>query len=156
MPTFLPILKAMVAISLPMLAACRDGYPTEDEPLATPEKLTHEQLVEALNELSDETRDNRQRTYRLQSNCVLEIRAKKPKSQHLAHLGEHSLDATSIKQDDDKTYLVTLTPRGGKTDQAITVFESTRWMDREQARTLVQYLQRGCHTAPPMLKSTAS
>jgi hypothetical protein len=156
MPTFLPILKAMVAVSLPLLAACRDGYPTEDEPLATPEKLTREQLVEALNELSEETRGNRRRTYALQLDCELEIKAKKPKGQFLAHLGAHSLNSTSIKQEDDTTYLVTLIPRGGKPDQSITVFESTRWMDRERARTLVQFLQRGCHAASPITRSTAS
>lgn len=139
--------KAVVVLSIPILAACRNGYPTEDAPLADPGALTQEQLVEALNGLSEESRHGEERIYRLLSDCVLEIRGESPDSRHFPRLGKHLLGVASVEEDGDTSHLLTLIPRGELTAPVLTVFESRSRLEKDQARIAVLYLQKACRAA---------
>lgn len=64
---------AAAALSLLALAACSDGYPTDDVPLLDPVRMTQVQLLVALNELGDESHLGKRWRVALHDGCELEL-----------------------------------------------------------------------------------
>ena len=129
-----------------LVAACKQGYPTADEPVKNPAVMTRKQLLVEMNRMGEQRHLEQQWRYRMKPDCVLEVRAVRDAgaTQPVAV----PLDGATIEvrvDDDDKTFEVQVRP-ADRTGQAVPVLvlEGGKWTDSVGMRSLLQHLQRHC------------
>lgn len=132
---------AMTALCLLSLAACSDGYPTEDVPQINPARMTQSQLLAALNALGKEPHLGKRWGYALNANCELEVRVRNGnKDRRRVVLEGAVVDVRSVNGITE----ILLVPEVGGDTQAVTVLATRRWTDTVQARSLLTHLEARC------------
>lgn len=127
------------------LAACSDGYPTEDVPQIDPARMTQAQLLAALNELGAEPHLGKRWRYVLRDGCELEIAVRDGERQpHRVVLDGAAIASRSA----DGMTEIRLVPRAGGEPQAVTALETGRWSDTVRARALLTHLELQCDKPP--------
>lgn len=115
------------------LAACSDGYPTDDEPAHDLASFSQAELLHALNELGAPRWH-----YTLAPGCRLTAEVRNGETrQHSAPLLGAAIEA---RVDDGKQFRITLLGEQG----AVPVFATPKWTDSVQAESLLAYLERSC------------
>lgn len=132
---------AASALCVLLLAACPDGYPTENAPRTEPSRMTQAQLVAALNELGAEQHLGKRWRYNLHPECELEVavRGGDEKRRRVTIVG-----AEVSARDADGVSEILLVPTNGSEMQAVTVLETQRWSDTVRARSLLKHLEARC------------
>jgi hypothetical protein len=131
----------MAALCILSLAACSDGYPTEDVPQIDPARMTPAQLLEALNALGEEPHLGKRWRYALHANCELEVSVRNGDADHRHVVLEGGVvEARSVNGLTE----ILLIPEVGGDKQAVTVFATRRWTDMVQAKSLLARLQARC------------
>jgi hypothetical protein len=132
---------AVAAPCVLSLAACFDGYPTEDVPQIDPARMTQAQLLAALNALGGEPHLGKRWRYALHANCELEVSVRNGDTERRrvvlegAEINSRSVDGVSE---------IRLVPESDGETQAVTVLETRKWSDTVRARSLLTYLEVGC------------
>jgi hypothetical protein len=137
-------LSALVCVMLAG-AACRDGYPTVDEPLKNPSEMALEELLAEMNQTGEQPHLGQQWRYRLQAGCVLEVTVRRGpgKGEKIAvPLEEATIEV--LVDDADKSFDVHVRPKDRAGKASVAVLEGGKWTDSIGMRSLLQYLQRRC------------
>jgi hypothetical protein len=138
--------KGLAMLSVISLAACSDGYPTEDVPQIDPAVMTLPQLLDALNELGQDAQPGARWRYTLREGCELDILVRDEERQrHRIALHNVVIETRSV----DGTTEVLLVPTGGEAGGAITALETRRWPDTIRARSLFTQLEARCRASAP-------
>lgn len=123
------------------LAACSDGYPTEDVLQLDPARMTQAQLLAALNALGKDPHLGKRWGYALHANCELEVSVRNGDTERRRVVLEGAVvDARSV----DGLTEILLVPEVGGDKQAVTVLATRRWTDTVQARSLLARLEARC------------
>lgn len=126
------------------LAACSDGYPTEDVPQIDPAVMTLPQLLDALNELGQDAQPGTRWRYSLREACQLDISVRDEERQrHRVALHRVVIETRSA----DGITEILLVPQGGEASGAITALETRRWTDTIRARSLFTQLEARCRAS---------
>ncbi len=126
-----------------VLAACADGYPTEDTRQPDPFSLTAEQRVAELNQLGASAHADFRGHYRLIDGCRLQVERKIGRgawesSEHaLAQVQPELANGT-----DGKSYDVLLAT--AQADETALLLRTERRLDAQHARLLVRLLKGDC------------
>lgn len=145
-PSHQALRKALAALCAAWLAACSDGYPTEDAPHTDPAHMSQVQLLAALNALGKEPHLGKRWRYALQAQCELEVSVRDGETTRRrvalegAEVGIRSVDGTTQ---------IRLVPSSGGESHAVIVLETRRWSDMVRARALLTHLEVRC--ANPMV-----
>lgn len=129
------------------LAACADGYPTEDEPRLDPSGMSRPQLLDALNDLGAEQRLGKRWRYTLDAGCMLDVDVQRgdPPRRRVG-VADSRVDTREV---DGLTH-VRLTPRDGKAEApSVVVLETPKWTDGVRARSLLAQLALRCRPPAP-------
>lgn len=132
---------ALAVLCVLSLAACFDGYPTEDAPQIDPGRMTRAQLLAALNALGSEPHLSKRWRYALHADCELEISVRDgdTDSRRVALEGA-VVDSRSV----DGVSEIRLVPKVDGETRAVTVLETRRWSDTVSARSLLTHLEVRC------------
>lgn len=123
------------------LAACSDGYPTEDVAPIDPARMTQAQLLAALNALGRESHLGKRWHYVMHAGCELEVSLRDGAADRRrvvlegAAIGTRSVDGVSE---------IRLVPKAGGEALAVTALETRRWSDTVRARSLLTHLEVRC------------
>jgi hypothetical protein len=129
------------------LAACSDGYPTEDVPQIDPAVMTLPQLLDALDELGQDAQPGTRWRYTLREGCKLDISVRDEERQrHRVAMHRVVIETRSA----DGTTEILLVPHGGDASGAITALETRRWPDTIRARSLFTRLEARCRASALM------
>ena len=143
-PTILPPGRRLAigaALCTVLLAACSDGYPTEDAPMLDPARMTQAQLLAALNDLGEQSSLGKRWTFALHGNCELAVAVRNGSKQHRrvplegARVDSRSGDGVSD---------IRLAPNTGSDAHAVTVLQTRSWSDALSARSLLTHLAKRC------------
>jgi hypothetical protein len=132
---------AMTALCMLPLAACVDGYPTEDVEQIDPARMSQQQLLVALNALGKEPQLGKRWRYALHANCELQVSLRDGNTDQRrvvlegAQVTVRSLEGVSE---------IRLAPKAGGEAQAVTVLETRTWADTIRARSLLTHLEVRC------------
>lgn len=137
------VLAGLIVLSL---AACSDGYPTEDVPQIDPARMTQAQLLAALNALGKEPQLGKRWRYALHANCELEVSVRDGDTDRRRVVLE---GAEVTTRSVDGVTEIRLVPKLGGEAQGITVLETRRWSDTVRARSLLTHLEVRCGNAVP-------
>lgn len=132
---------AVAALGLLGLAACADGYSTDDVPQLDPALMSHTQLVAALNALGKERHLDKRWHYALHANCELEVSVRNGDTDLRRVVLEGAVVSTRSV---DGVTEIQLVPRLGGDTQAVTVLATRKWTDTVQARSLFTHLEVRC------------
>jgi len=131
----------LAALCLPLLAACTDGYPTDDVPQIDLARMSQAQLLAELNTLGAQPRLGKRWRYALQAHCELEISVRNGSTdRRLVGLEDAEMSTRSA----DGVTEIQLTPKAGDDAQAVTVLETRRWSDTVKVRSLITQLEQRC------------
>ena len=123
------------------LAACSDGYPTEDVPQVDPARMSQTQLLAALNAMGKEPHLGRRWRYAMHAGCELEISVRGgDDSRRRVVLEGAAITTRSV----EGTSEIRLVPKAGGETQAVTALETRRWSDTVRARALLTHLEVRC------------
>lgn len=123
------------------VAACSDGYPTEDLVRISPSQMAKAQLLSELNALGQSPSLNKRWRYVLHDPCELEVIARNGDTDRgRVMLEGSSVDARSA----DGVTAIVLIPQVGGDSKAVTVLETRRWVDMVKARSLLVHLEVHC------------
>lgn len=122
------------------LAACSDGYPSEDVVSIDPARMSQAELLSALNDLGKEPHLDRRWRYALRPNCELEVSARGGGPQGRVALDGAEVTTRAVENQSE----IRLVPKGGDDAQALTVLASRRWSDTVRARSLLTHLELRC------------
>jgi hypothetical protein len=132
---------ATTALCLHLLAACADGYPSEDAAQIEPARMTKAQLLAALNELGEVPQLRSRWRYTLHPQCELEVSERGddagPRRVAIEGAELRSRSADGMSQ-------ILLVPAGQGQAQAVTLLETREWSDVLLARSLLTHLERQC------------
>jgi len=132
------------ALCVLLLAACPDGYPTEDVPQIEPSRMTQAQLLAALNELGEEQNLGKRWRYTLHPECELEVSVRGDDGGRR----RVTLEGAEVSsRADDGVSEILLVPADGSEAQAVTVLETPQWPDSVRARALLRHLEARCGEA---------
>jgi hypothetical protein len=136
-------LRAAVAtlVVVVSLAACSDGYPTEDVPQIDPARMTQAQLLIALNALGKEPQLGKRWRYVMHAGCELEVSVRDGGSDRRRVVLEGAAISTRSV---DGVSEIRLVPKAGGETQAVTALETRRWSDTVRARSLLTHLEMRC------------
>lgn len=134
------------ALCLLALAACSDGYPTEDVPQVEPARMTQTQLLAALNDLGQEPHLGKRWRYVLRTGCELEITVSDGERERQRVVLEGAAIATRSA---DGVTEIRLVPQAGGEARAVTALETRRWPDTVRARALLTQLELRCGKPVP-------
>lgn len=135
---------AASVLCVPLLAACPDGYPTEDAPRVEPSRMTQAQLLAALNELGAEPHLGTRWRYSLHPECELEVAVRgDDEGRHRVTLEGAVVSARAVEGVSE----ILVVPANGSEMQAVTVLETQRWSDTVRARSLLTHLEARCGQA---------
>jgi len=124
------------------VAACFDGYPTEDVVQISPSQMTQTQLLSELNALGQSPDLDKQWRYVLREPCELEVIARNGDIERGRVVLEGSwLDARSA----NGVTAIVLVPEGGGDNEAVTVLETRKWVDTVKAQSLLTHLEMQCN-----------
>ena len=127
------------------LAACAEGYPSEDVAPIDPARMSQAELLSALNDLGKEPHLDRRWRYALRPNCELEVSVRGGAGPQ----GRVALDGAEVStRAVENRSEIRLVPKGGDDAQALTVLASRRWSDTVRARSLLTHLELRCLRAP--------
>jgi hypothetical protein len=128
------------------LAACSDGYPTEDVPQVDPARMTQAQLLAALNDLGEQPHLGKRWRYVMHAGCELEITVRDGKRERHRVVLEGAAIATRSAEGITEIRLV---PQAGGEARAVTALETRRWPDTVKARALLTQLELRCGKPMP-------
>lgn len=128
------------------LAACTDGYPTEDVPQIEPSRMTQTQLLAALNALGKEPHLGKRWRYEMHANCELEVSVRGGGTVRRRIVLEGAQVTTRTV---DGVSQIQLQPKADGESQALTVLETRRWFDAVAARSLLTHLEVRCGSPVP-------
>lgn len=131
----------MAALSVLSLAACSDGYPTDDVAQIEPARMTQPQLLAALNALGKEPHLGKRWSYALHANCELEVSVRDGGTERRRVALEGAV--VSTRSVDGVTEILLVPKRGGDS-QAVTVLATRKWADTVEARSLFAHLEVRC------------
>ncbi len=144
---------AMVLVLGP-LAACSDGYPTEDAPQLAPSAMSSQQLLQALKDLGAEPHLDRRWRYGLAPGCVLEVRVHGERARQQVLLAgariesgtrEGQIGVRVVPESDDGDGEGDEAGAGaGAGAEGVTVLQTRRWTDSVRARSLLTQLELRC------------
>lgn len=134
----------LTALCVLALAACSDGYPTEDVPQIDPARMSQAQLLAALNALCKEPQMGKRWRYALRTGCVLEVSVRDGDAKRRRVVLEGMTVSTRSA---DGVTEIRLLPEAGGEAQAITALETRRWSDTVRARALLTHLEVLCGTS---------
>lgn len=123
------------------LAACTDGYPTDDEPRNDPIRMTRSQLLAALDALGARPHLGKRWRYALHAPCEVEVSVRNGASER-RRVGLEGAVVSSRSVDGLTEILLVPTP--GDIAHAVTVFETRKWTDTVEARLLFTQLELSC------------
>lgn len=126
------------------LAACTEGYPSEDVAPIDPARMSQAELLSALNDLGKEPHLDRRWRYALRPNCELEVSVRGGGTQGRVALDGAEVSTRAVENRSE----IRLVPKGGDDAQALTVLASRRWSDTVRARSLLTHLELRCLRAP--------
>jgi len=132
---------AMTALCMLPVAACVEGYPTEDVEQIDPARMSQQKLLAALNALGKEPQLGKRWRYALHADCELQVSARDGDTAQRrvvlegAQVTVRSLDGVSE---------IRLVPKAGGEAQAVTVLETRMWSDTIRARSLLTHLEARC------------
>jgi hypothetical protein len=132
---------AASALCVLLLAACPDGYPTEDAPLIEPSRMTQVQLLAALNELGAEPHLGKRWRYALHANCELAVSVRNGDTVRQRVVLE---GATFGARSADGVTEILLLPKDGGAAREVAVLATRRWSDTVKARSLLSQLEMRC------------
>jgi hypothetical protein len=141
LPRHLAPLAGVVCV----LAACTDGYPTEDAPHMDPAQMTQAQLLQAMNQLGSEKHLGARWRYALADGCRLDIQVRNgaPEARSVP------LEGAEIEVDtEDKVFHIFVLPAGGADAAPVPALQSRQWVDSVRMQSLLAYLERSCSAAP--------
>lgn len=128
------------------LAACADGYPSEDRPLPNPHDLDNPGRLAVMNEIGREAQPARRWTYTLGPDCALQVAARGSRdaapSAHTVTL-PRTLEAELRFDRDAGTYAVLMAPEGP------VLLEARRFNRASQFLLLLRLVARDCGRPPP-------
>lgn len=133
--------KAMTVICLASLAACSDGYPTEDVRQIDPARMSQAQLLAELNALGKEPHLANRWRYALHPDCELEVSVRDLDTDRRRVMLEGA--AISTRSVDGVSEIRVVPKTGGET-RGVTVLETRRWSDTVRARSLLRHLEVRC------------
>lgn len=131
----------MAALSVLSLAACSDGYPTDDVAQIESARMTQPQLLAALNALGKEPHLGKRWSYALHANCELEVSVRDGGTERRRVTLEGAV--VSTRSADGVTEILLVPKRGGDS-QAVTVLATRKWADTVEARSLFSHLEVRC------------
>ncbi len=143
-----PLGLAVLLMPVALVAACSQGYPSDNAPIASPFDMNQAQRIAALNVVGSEADDARRWRYTLEEGCVLAVR------QH-----EGWWRQSSIQVPLDGVSLETRVPPGGNGSglklvasgpdvASVTLLHSDNPLPAQQANLLVKLIKRDCDGAP--------
>jgi hypothetical protein len=132
---------AVAALGVLCLAACTDGYSTEDVAQVDPARMTHTQLLAALNALGKEPHLGKRWRYALHANCELEVSVRNGDTDRRRVVLEGAV--VSTRSVDGVTEILLL-PELGDDTQAVTVLATRKWTDTVQVKSLLTHLEVRC------------
>ena len=137
---------ALAALVVLSLAACSDGYPTEDVPGIIPARMTQAQLLAALNALGKEPQLGKRWRYAMHANCELEVTVRNGERDRRRVVLEGAQVTTRSAEGVSEILLV---PESGGEAQGVTVLETPSWADTLRARSLLTHLEVRCGNPLP-------
>jgi hypothetical protein len=137
--------RGWLAAAVLALAACSDGYPTEDAVPLDPAQMTRTELLAALNSLGDEPHLGKRWRFALRPDCELEVSVRNGDQERRRVALE---GADLVTRSVDGVSEIRLLPRAGGEARAVTVFEPRGWSDIVRARALLTNLEQRCRAAP--------
>lgn len=148
-PGALALARATGAVlALGLLAACSDGYPTEDAPQMAPSAMSSQQLLQALNDLGAEPHLDRRWRYGLAPGCLLEVRVHGERSRQQVLLAGARIES-GTREGQIGVRVVPESDDGEEAEaEGITVLQTRRWTDSVRARSLLTQLELRCSEAP--------
>lgn len=139
---------ALAGLCVLALAACSDGYPTEDVAQIDPARMTQTELLDALNALGKKPHLRKRWRYDMQAGCELEVSVRNGDvDRSRVALEGADISARSV----DGVSEIRLVPKTGGEPRAVTVLETRRWSDTIAVRSLLTQLEVRCGmpAAPP-------
>jgi hypothetical protein len=133
--------SVLAALCLLSIAACSDGYPTDDVPQIDPARMTQAQLLAELNALGKESHLGKRWRYALHANCELEVSVRDGDTDRRRVVLEGAVVNTRTV---DGVSEIRLVPKTGGETQAVTVLETRRWSDTVWAKSLLTHLEVRC------------
>jgi hypothetical protein len=134
-------LSLWVALIAASLAACFDGYPTEDTPRIDPVRMSQAQLLLALNALGREPQLSKRWRYAMHVDCELEVSVRDgDKDRRRVVLEGAEVTIRTV----DGVSEVQVVPEDAGEAQGVTVLETSRWSDTVRARSLLDHLEARC------------
>lgn len=124
-----------------VLAACSDGYPTDDVPQVDPVRMTQAQLLAALNAMGKEPHLGKRWRYAMHAGCELEVSVRGGDANRRRVVLEGAAITTRSVEGTSEIQLV---PKAGGEAQAVTALETRRWSDTVRARALLTHLEVRC------------
>ena len=112
------------------LAACTEGYPTEDELIISPHALTQSERLEAMNQLGQEAHPGITWIYRTQPSCILQISVEGGESGRQTfslQMKDAAVNVSSNKT--DKVYGIQVQPKGSDSQEKQPILLSRTWVD---------------------------
>ncbi|MFG6416076.1 hypothetical protein ACG02S_19440 [Roseateles sp. DC23W] len=134
------------------LAACSDGYPTEDMPRTSPFDMSREQRLATLNRLAKKAHPERRWRYAMTAACELRVdfRRKGAGTTRTAVQLAREMEVEVVFDKADRTFnVVLLADRQPGTEVLATLLQSKAWTDASQAELVLQLLTRDCEPPPP-------
>lgn len=132
-----------------LLAACFDGYPTDDVVLLDEREMSVPQLLQALDRVGARPHLRARYRHALGPGCVLEIRTGPPAQADALPLQVPLAGAditTRLSGEDAPGYEVLVYVRGQVRGESppLVLHQGGQWVDWVQTRSLLQQLQRRC------------
>lgn len=134
-----------------VLAACSDGYPTEDLPRTSPFDMSSEQRLATLNRLARQAHPERSFRYTMAADCELRVesRRKGAGTTRTALRLVRAMEVDVVFDKADETFnVVLLADRRPGAEVLATLLQSKAWTDASQAELMLQLLTRDCEPPP--------
>lgn len=143
-----PLGLAVLLMPLALVAACTQGYPNDNAPIASPFDMNQAQRLAALNVVGREADDERRWGYTLEDGCVLAVSQRegwRHRSSVQVPLDEVSLE-TRVPSDGLRSGLKLVA--SGPELAPVTLLRSENPLPAQQANLLVKLIKRDCDAAP--------
>ncbi|MBC7939364.1 MAG: hypothetical protein H7Z19_06290 [Chitinophagaceae bacterium] len=136
-----PAAWALAAALAVVLAACGDGYPTEDEPQLDMSRMTQTQLLAAMNQLGAQRHLAARWRYAMAPACVLKVRVRNGEATEKATALE---GATVETRSEDKVIHILVRTKTGPESAPVVALKSSKWSDSVRMQALLAHLERSC------------
>lgn len=144
----------LVPVAFLFLAACTEGYPTEDELIINPLEMNQSQRLQAMNQLGQDAHPEMTWIYRALPSCTMQITVNGSESDQQTFSLQMSGAGVGISFNKaEQIYGVKVQPKRGDALEEQPVLLSKTWLDAIEMSNLVRSFQVGCQTSAASVSS---